>query len=138
MSRGLIDKTTAALQTAASMRHLKHQVISGNIANAETPGYHAKKMDFEEALARAIDLDGTRSLSTSHNDHFNLGAGSGSSSVKPDIYDNPEGAVNNDGNTVILEKEMASLAENTIMHRAALQLINKKLAALKYSANDGR
>lgn len=137
MSRSLVDKTTQALATALNMRHLKHQVISGNIANAETPGYHAQKMDFEEALARAVDLDGLRGISTSSESHFAVGGGS-MTNVKPDLYDNPEGSVNNDGNTVNMEKEMASLAENTIMHRAALQLINKKLAALKYAANDGR
>ncbi len=133
----ITDSTLAALTTAANMRHLKQQVISGNIANAETPGYHAKKMDFEEALARAVDLDGLRGMSTSSPEHFAVGGGS-MQNVKPDLYDNPVGTVNNDGNTVDLEREMASLAENTIMHKAALQLINKKLAALKYAAADGR
>ncbi|MNY70626.1 flagellar basal body rod protein FlgB [compost metagenome] len=58
--------------------------------------------------------------------------------TRPDIYENPEGAVNNDGNTVDLEKEMSALSENAITYKAALQLINKKMAALKYAANDGR
>ena len=35
-------------------------------------------------------------------------------------------------------EEMSSLAENTIMYKAALQLINKKLAALRYAATEGR
>ena len=57
--------------------------------------------------------------------------------MRPDIYDNPEGAMSNDGNTVDLEREMSNLAENTLIHKAALQLINKKLAQLKY-ATEGR
>lgn len=133
----LFDKTTSALQTAADMRHLKHDIISSNIANAETPGYHAKKLDFEEALARALDIDNLRSMNTSHGDHFFVG-GKGGGQARPDIYDNPEGLTQNDGNTVDLEKEMSALAENTIMHKAALQLINKKMAALKYAASEGR
>lgn len=132
----MFDKTTSALSTALNMRLLKHNVTSSNIANAETPGYHAKKIDFEEALARALDIDGLRSMNTSHGDHFHVGGGS--AKVRPDIYENPEGAINNDGNTVDLEKEMSSLAENTIMYKAALQLINKKLAALRYAATEGR
>lgn len=131
----IFDKTTSALATSANMRQLRHNLISANIANAETPGYHAKKIDFEEALARAIDLDGYKSMSTSHADHFAVG---GASKVRPDIYDNPEGVVSNDGNTVDLEKEMSAMAENTIMYKAALQLINKKLATLKYSISEGR
>lgn len=132
----LFDKTTSALQTTIGMRHLKNTVTSANIANAETPGYHAKKIDFEDALARALDLDGLRGLSANHEDH--IAVGGKSASIKPDIYENPEGAINNDGNTVDLEKEMSALAENAIMYRAAVQLINKKLAAMKYAAQDGR
>jgi len=133
----LFGKTTSALGTALNMRLLKHNVISSNVANAETPGYHAKKLDFEEALARAVDLDGMRGMSTSHGEHFALG-GRGPAGVGPDIYENPEGAINNDGNTVDLEREMSALAENTIMYKAALQLINKKLASLRYAATEGR
>ena len=133
----LFDKTTSALGTALNMRLLKHNVTAANIANAETPGYKAKKVDFEEALARAIDIDGLKSLNTSDSAHFALGAGP-IQSLQPEVYDNPEGATNNDRNNVDLEKEMAHLSENNIQYRAALQLINKKLAALKYAVTEGR
>lgn len=133
----LFDKTTSALGTTLNMRLLKQNMISSNIANAETPGYHAKKIDFEEALARALDIDGMRGMSTSSAEHFSLGAG-GVGKVRPDIYENPEGAINNDGNTVDLEKEMSSLTENSIMYKAAMQLINKKLASLRYAITENR
>lgn len=132
----LFDKTTNALATSINMRQIKHNVTTSNIANAETPGYHAKKIDFEDALARAIDLDGLRGMSTTSGDHITVGGKS--AKVRPDIYENPEGAVNNDGNTVDLEKEMSALSENAILYKTALQLINKKMAALKYAASDGR
>lgn len=137
MSSGLFDKTTNALATSLAMRQLRHNVTSSNVANAETPGYHAKKMDFEGALQRALDLDGANSLSTSSPEHFAVG-GIAVNKTRPDIYDDPEGAVNNDGNTVDIEKEMSALSENAIMYKAALQLINKKMAALKYAATEGR
>lgn len=131
----LFDKTTDALASSIRMRQMRQNVTQSNIANAETPGYHAKKLDFEETLARALDLDGTSQLSTSHGDHFAFG-----STGKPsaEIYDNPDVAMNNDGNTVDLEKEMSALAENTILNKAAMQLINKKMAALKYAISEGR
>ena len=134
----MFDKTTAALSTALNMRLLKNNIISSNIANAETPGYHAKKIDFEEALARALDIDGLRGMSASNDHHFIVGGKGSPARIQPDIYDNPEGAINNDGNTVDLEREMSSLSENTVMYRTALQLINKKLAALRYAVTDGR
>ncbi len=133
----IFDKTTDALATSLNMRLLKQNVTASNIANAETPGYHAKKMDFEEALGRALDIDGLKGMSTSSSEHYPVGGGS-ITKVKADIYENPDGKISNDGNTVDLEKEMASLAENAIQYRAALQLINKKLGALKYAASEGR
>lgn len=133
----VFDKTTDALATAVNMRLMKNNVISANIANAETPGYKAKKMDFEEALARQVDIDGLRKMSTSHREHVPVG-GSISASVRAEIYDNPDGATSNDGNSVDLEREMTMLAENQIQYKAAIQLINKKLAALKYAASEGR
>lgn len=132
----LFDKTTQALQTSLAMRQLRHNVTSANIANAETPGYHAQKVDFEEALARSLDIDGLRGMSGEHGDHYAVGGKT--ARVRPEVYDNPLAAVNNDGNTVDLEKEMSTLAENGIMYKAALQLINKKMAALKYAASEGR
>lgn len=134
---GLFDKTTNALASSLALRQLRNNVTSSNIANAETPGYHAKKMDFENALARALDMDGANGLSTSSPEHFAVG-GLSVSKTRPDIYEDPEGQVNNDGNTVDLEKEMSALSENAIMYKSALQLINKKMAALKYAASDGR
>lgn len=120
---GLFDKTTDALATAIHMRQIRHNVTASNIANAETPGYKAQKVEFEEALARSLELGGTDE---------------GALPVTAQIYDNPEAAVNNDGNTVDMEKEMSALAENSILYKSALQLINKKMAALRYAISEGR
>lgn len=93
-------------------------------------------MDFEEALARAIDTAGIRDMSAESEDHFITGPGA-LSRLKADVYDNPDINVTNDGNTVDLEREMATLAENSILYKAALQLINKKMAGLKYAVTEG-
>lgn len=132
----IYDKTAQALATSLKFRSLRHNVTASNIANAETPGFKAQKVDFEDALARAVDLQGLRSMSTSDDNHFVVGGGS-LSNVRVDVYDNPDGAVTNDGNTVDLENEMAVMQENSILYKAALQLMNKKLGTLKYAASDG-
>lgn len=132
----LFDKTTKALGASVNLRQLRNNVISSNIANAETPGYQAKKVDFEEALARALDLDGMRGLEGESPEHFPTGGGS-IMNVRADVYENPDVSVNNDGNTVDMEREMSALTENSIMYKAAIQLINKKMATLKYAATDG-
>ncbi|HVK61833.1 MAG TPA: flagellar basal body rod protein FlgB [Bdellovibrionales bacterium] len=132
----LFDKTTRALGASVNLRQLKNNVISSNIANAETPGYQAKKLDFEDALSRALDVENLNAPNGTVGEHFSTGPGA-ISRVKADIYENPDVSVNNDGNTVDVEREMTNLAENSIMYKAAIQLINKKMAALKYAASDG-
>lgn len=124
----LFDKTTDALATSIRMRQLRHNVTSSNIANAETPHYHAKKVDFENALASALEMDNI-SLSEGGSSNY-------TEKLSVEAYDNPDVAVNNDGNTVDLEKEMSALAENSIMYKTALQLINKKMAAMKYALGE--
>lgn len=134
---GIYDSTTDALAASVNMRLLRHNVTSSNIANAETPGYKAKKVDFEQALGRAIDHEGLGKMHVEHPDHYLVGGGA-ISRARADVYDNPDANVTNDGNTVDLEREMANLAENSIMYKAALELINKKLGSMKYAVREGR
>ena len=133
---GIFDKTQKALGASINFRLLKQNVMNSNIANAETPGYKAKKVDFEEALSRAIDNENLGKMHVTSQDHFLMGQGA-ISRAKADVYDNPDVAISNDGNTVNLEKEMVELAENSILYRAAVKLMNKKLAALKYAVSEG-
>lgn len=130
------DKTLKSLSASLQMRQQRQNVLNANIANAETPGYRAKKMDFEGALASAIDRENLGKMHVEHKDHFLMGQGA-IGRIRADVYDNPEINYSNDGNTVDLEKEMAKQYQNSIMYDAATRLINKKLAALKYAATDG-
>lgn len=132
----MFDSTSKALGAAINFRQLRQEVVSANIANAETPGYKARKMDFEDALHRAIDREGRAELHASHGDHFPIGQGA-ISRARADVYENPEGNVSNDGNTVNLEQELVSLAENSVMYNAAVELMKRKMATLKYAASDG-
>lgn len=136
VSNNLFDKTTSALGASINLRLLRQSVTSANIANAETPGYKAKQVDFEAALSRALDTEGIRQMTESTGEQLVTGPGA-ISRVKADVYDNPDINVTNDGNTVDLEHEMVTLAENSILYKAALQLINKKMASLKYAVTEG-
>ena len=132
----VFDKTAQALATSLKFRSLRQNVTAANIANAETPGFKAKKVDFEDALARAVDISGMRKMTTSDSEHFSVGGGS-IMNLRADVYDNPDGPTTNDGNSVDLETEMANMQENSILYKAAMQLMNKKLGTLKYAASDG-
>jgi flagellar basal-body rod protein FlgB len=128
------DKTLKALTTALNFREMRQELISSNVANANTPGYKAKKLDFEEALARALDVDGQMQMNATDGRHYNVGGG-GFNNLEPEIYDNPNGVVSENGNTVDVEAEMAQMAENKLMYDALVQLINKKMGIMKYAIN---
>ncbi len=128
------DKTLNALTTALNFREMRQELISSNVANANTPGFKAKKLDFEEALARALDVDGQMQMNATDGRHYNVGGG-GFNNLEPEIYDNPNGVVSENGNTVDVEAEMAQMAENKLMYDALVQLINKKMGIMKYAIN---
>jgi len=125
------SKTVQALAAALKMREMRMEVIASNIANAETPGYKAKRLDFEESLQRALDVDGHLKMKSTDDRHFNVGSG-GFNNLEPQVYNDPSGVVTPNGNTVNREQEMVRMQENRLMYDAAVQLLNKKLGQMKY------
>lgn len=130
----LNDKTLKSLAASLNMRQMRQEIIASNVANSETPDYKSKRLDFEEALARAIDLDKSQAMKTSDEKHYNVGGG-GFKSLSPQVYEDPNGDIGVDGNTVDRDKEMAKMAENKILFDASIQLFNKKMGLLKYILN---
>ena len=131
------DATIKALSASIKMREMRQEVITSNIANADTPGYKSKRLGFEEALARALDVDGEQSLNTSDDGHYDVGSG-GFANLQPEIYEDPNGVVSADGNTVDRDHEMSQMAKNKILYDASVQLLNKKLGLMKYAINSDR
>jgi flagellar basal-body rod protein FlgB len=116
---------------------MRQELISSNIANKDVPGYKAKRLGFEEALARALDVDGNMSMKVEDRKHFDVGSG-GFNNLQPETYDDPNGIVSENGNTVDAQEEMALMADNKIMYDALVQLMNKKLGLMKYVINSER
>lgn len=131
------DKTLQALTAATKFREMRQEIITSNIANKDVPGHKAKRLDFEEALARALDVDGNMSMKVEDGKHFNVGNG-GFNNLRPEVYEDPNGVVSEDGNTVDVQNEMALMAENKIMYDALIQLMNKKLGLMKYTITSER
>lgn len=132
----IADQTMAVLKKSLDLRAQKQQVIAGNIANVETPGYAARKMSFEENLRKAIDSPETKTR-VSHPKHFPIGSNN-LAGVQGEISKVRSSNPLDDGNTVSLEDEMFDMAENQLLYEASTQILKKKLSALKYAVSDGR
>jgi len=132
----IIDRTVAALQKSLDLRQQKQQVIAANIANAETPGYAARKLNFEADLRQALNNPGLDGKKTNPR-HIPVGSG-GIDAVQGTITQVHERTPLGDGNSVSVDDEMLDLAENQLLYEAGTQILKRKLGLLKYAANDGK
>lgn len=130
----IFDPTIGALNTSLNLRLMNQNVIGGNVANADTPGYKAQTMEFEGALRDALGVGSQSAPATTHAGHI---APSDTDPVSPEIYDDPNGVESLDGNTVDRAAEMAKMAENQILYDASVEMLKKKLGMLKYSITEG-
>jgi flagellar basal-body rod protein FlgB len=133
--KGLIDPTMLALSQNLNLRLQNQNVISGNIANADTPGYKAKTVNFEQAMRDAMDSsEGGVKLEATNPEHF---GSKGPDAVEADVYDDPNGVESLDGNTVDRAGEMAKMKENEILYNASIEVLRKKLGMLEYGITEG-
>lgn len=136
MADKIFDKAINTLSKSMDYRQLRQNLITSNIANADTPHYKALRLDFEKALQDAVDTEGVNTMNISNRKHF-LKGGGGFDSIGAQMYEDSDITPSNDLNTVDVEKEMTRLAGNQIMFDAATKLINKKLGMLKYAISEG-
>lgn len=140
----IFDTTLTRLEEALDVRLVEHNVLAGNVANADTPGYRPKALDFSQAMAQAEQLaagDGMASTSAHHLGPAGEGAGEASSRATAAatllIRENPGTSPSIDGNEVDLDRTMAGLAENALQYGASARAAGKKLAILRYVVSDG-
>ena len=132
--KGLFDGTIGALNQNLNLRLQNQNLISSNIANADTPGFKAKTMSFEQAMRDALELTDNVKLETDSKAHF---GSKGPEGVEGDVYDDPNGVEALDGNTVDRAGEMAKMKENEILYNASIEMLRKKLGMLEYGVSEG-
>jgi len=110
-------------ETALGLRAYRQQLIASNIANADTPGYKAVDIDFQEALriARSIANTPPLTLSTTASGHI-PGQTQFSAPPYPLKYHVPA-QPSADGNTVEMDVERAKFAENAVMYEFSLDRV---------------
>ncbi len=105
----------------------RQNVLSENVANADTPGYNArdlKPLKFEDMLHKTRSTAG--SLVTDDPHHINV-----NKTGTYDDYDTPDNAGTTSGNTVSLEQEMIKVSETQADFQAASNLYSKALQMMR-------
>ena len=116
---------------ALSLRSERQRLIASNIANADTPGYVARELNFAQALKEATGTATNAAvLKTSRAGHIGGGAdgtvASNRSAEANLLYAAPS-QTNLDRNTVDMDRERASFADNTVKYEATLRFISQNV-----------
>ena len=136
----IFDATLAGLERSLDVRLVRHNVLAGNLANVDTPGYAPKDVDFASAMASVSSNSGpsSPSLQRTQDRHLSVQGGPGASGAgEIPIRDVSGAAPALDGNRVDLDRTMVQLAENGMQYGAGARAASKKLAILRYVASDG-
>ena len=117
---------------ALVLRSQRQQVLAANIANADTPGYVAKELNFTQALRQASGSGDGRSELLSSSDaktpgHIRLDVRSSKESTS--LYAKPSQA-SADNNSVDMDRERASFADNSLHYEATLRFINSHMRTM--------
>lgn len=135
MLAGLFDKTFNWLEKSLNLRLNQHQLLAGNLANGETPGYRAKHVDFQATIMAIMGRSEGGILRRTHPGH--LGGGESASGIPLRLI-SASGPARADGNSVDMDTEMVRLAENGLLYNATVQALARKLAILKQSVEGVR
>lgn len=110
---------------ALKLRSMRTEVLATNIANADTPNYKARDLDFSAAFERA-QTDRV-AMKKTHAGHRDTAAAPGGAELKYRLPHQPS----QDGNTVQPDVEQAEFAENVLRYRASLMFLDGKVRTLK-------
>jgi flagellar basal-body rod protein FlgB len=140
MIGNLFSSTLDVLHKTLELRQQRHTVLASNIANAETPGFIAKDIRFEDALRAAATPPAPQpsQLWRTHPEHLPL------MQQQPTIRDvqgtlvaTPSNDIGRDLNTVSIDQEMAKLATNTFHYNASTELLSRAFDQLKRTVTEG-
>jgi flagellar basal-body rod protein FlgB len=126
--------------TALRVRAQRQEILAANIANADTPNFKARDIDFAASLKKALEANvasaannasvssnGQMSLTTTHGKHI---PGSSGGVNEADLLYRPliQGSV--DGNSVDGEVERTAFVENAIQYEANILMLNAQIKSM--------
>jgi flagellar basal-body rod protein FlgB len=126
---GMLDLHGRALGVA----HQRLELLADNIANADTPGYKARDLDFRAAMSGA-EAGGSLPLAATAPGHIGAGGTAGRGTPLYRVPDQPSA----DGNTVDAQRENAAFAETAVRYQTSLTFLQARIAGLRAAITGGR
>ncbi|WP_447554857.1 flagellar basal body rod protein FlgB [Vreelandella sp. EE22] len=135
----MLDHLESALnfhQRALGLRQARHEVLAANIANADTPNFKARDIDFASELKKAVSAgqssqqNGGVSLALTAERHIPAQGRAWQGTNTDLLYRVPD-QPSLDGNTVDMDRERTQFADNAVRYQAALTIMNSRIQGLK-------
>ncbi len=129
-----MDKLLGIQQYTLGIRTQRAELIANNIANADTPGYKAKGLDFQQALAQAQRGIQSHSLARTHEKHFSV-------EISPQGQEKfrvPSQPDTGDGNTVDVQVEQNLYAKNALEYEMTMNFLNGEISGVKKALGSGQ
>ena len=114
-------------EQALDVQSRRSAVLANNIANADTPGFKARDIDFRQALQNAVSGQQSAGLSKTDARHF---SGNSRYLSTEQQYRVPMQPDTGDGNTVDANVEQAAFAQSAIQYQTSLTFLNSKIRGL--------
>jgi flagellar basal-body rod protein FlgB len=125
----MFDNIFGIHETALLLHGQRLSVLANNLANADTPGFKARDIDFAAVLSQT-DTDSALPLTVTSPGHLAINPGGAEAADLK--YRNPYQA-SLDGNTVEMPVEQAAFSENNVRYQASLGFINGHIAELQFA-----
>jgi flagellar basal-body rod protein FlgB len=139
---GKLDDYLRFNETALGLRSQRQELLASNIANADTPNYKARDIDFSNALHGALARSGGGGqMATTNAAHIGDAGAAADGKTLPDgtpvLYRTiSQGAV--DGNTVDMDTERTQFADNGLRYEAGITMINHQIRNLLAAIQGGQ
>ena len=127
----MINRVTDALNfnaQALTLRAERQRIIASNIANADTPGYVARDLNFAQALRDATSNAAITGASELRSSDLN-GSATSARVARNLVYATPS-QTSLDNNTVDMDRERAAFAENAIKYESTLRFVNGQVKTM--------
>jgi flagellar basal-body rod protein FlgB len=114
----MVDPIQPGLEQYLNLLASRQKIVASNIANAETPGYHSKDIDFQFEFQSLAATYGPK--------------------AEPNVIETPGLKERNDGNNVSMDREMRLLSENALRFQFVTQMMRNQVGQYRKALQSSR
>jgi len=125
-----IDNLFGIHQQSILIRSKRAEILAGNLANADTPNYKARDIDFKAALSQSMNASSATRMTLTNPKHISNRDTLTSGGVGMELQYRTPFQPSIDGNTVDAQREKAQFATNSMQYQARLQFLTGRIKSI--------